>query len=94
MTVVATIPRYVQRHTHQTTIPRDLTKALANNKHVCAGHKRDSLLNERKAHAEVRVRRETRLVKMWQVECRLVSCMLQQCSSWQYVYMRQLVIVL
>ena len=90
---ITTIPRYVQRHTHQTTIQRELTEALANKTRL---HKAQEgpLLNQRKGHAEVFVRRETGLVKMWEVECLLVSCMLQWCSSWQYGFRCQLVSVL
>ena len=51
-------------------------------------------MNQTKGHAEVLVRRERCLMKMWQLHCRLVSCMLQQCSAWQYVYMFELVVVL
>ena len=79
--------------THQTTIPRELTEALANKTRLHWAQE-GPLLNQRKRHAKVLVRRETNLMKMWHVECRLVSCMLQWCSSWQYGYMCQLAIVL
>ena len=68
--VVATTPR------HQTTIPRELTKALANKTRLHREHK-GPLLNPRRRHAEVLVRRETSPMKMLQVESRWVSCTLQ-----------------
>ena len=52
------------------------------------------LLNQRKGHADVLVHCGTSLMKMWHVESRLVSCTFQQCSSEQYAYTCQLVVVL
>ena len=70
-----TIPRCVQRPTHQTTLPRELTKALANKTRLHSAQE-GPLLKQMKGHGEVLMRRETGLMKLWQVECRLASCML------------------
>ena len=72
--VVTTIPRYVQRPTHQRPVQRELTKALAMKTRLHQAQE-GPLLNQRKGHAEVLVRCGNKSHE--DVECLLVSCMLQ-----------------
>ena len=72
---LATIPQYHD----MSSVPR--TRQLSHEtslnflpiKHVCTKHKKALLSQNGYGHAEVLVRRETSLMKMWQVECLLVS---------------------
>ena len=97
-TTTKTVAATIRQHHDMSSVPRSRQTShegslkLLPTKHVCTWHIR-ALLNQSKGHAKVLVRRETGLMKMWQVECLLVSCIFQWCSSCQYVHMCQLVSV-